>query len=89
MEEKLKKGEYYEIPYRALVTNEISNLLVVGRCASGSFAAQASFRIQPTCMSMGEAAGIAAAWGISHGIEANALRWEDIPAEERSYVSEG
>lgn len=40
-------------------------------------------------MSMGEAAGIAAAWSISHGIEANALRWEDIPAEERSYVSEG
>lgn len=50
---------------------------------------KASFRIQPTCMNMGEAAGIAAAWGISHGIEANALRWEDIPAEERSYVSEG
>ena len=87
--EKLKKGQYYEIPYRTLVTNEISNLLVAGRCASGSFAAQASFRIQPTCMSMGEAVGIAVAWGISHGIEANALRWEDIPAEERSYVSEG
>ena len=87
--ERLKKGEYYEIPYRALVTNEMSNLLVVGRCASGSFAAQASFRIQPTCMSMGEAAGIAAAWGIAHGCEVNVLRWEDIPADERSYVSAG
>ena len=87
--EKLKRGQYYEIPYRALVTNEISNLLVAGRCASGSFAAQASFRIQPTCMSMGEAAGIAAVWGIRHGIEANAVRWENIPKGERSYVSEG
>ena len=87
--EKLKKGQYYEIPYRALVTNEISNLLVAGRCASGSFAAQASFRIQPTCMSMGEAAGIAAAWGLAHGVEANAVRWENIPKTERSYVSEG
>ncbi len=87
--EKLKRGQYYEIPYRALVTNEISNLLVAGRCASGSFAAQASFRIQPTCMSMGEAAGIAAAWGLSHGVEANAIRWENIPKNERSYVSEG
>ena len=87
--ERLKKGEYYEIPYRALVTNEMSNLLVVGRCASGSFAAQASFRIQPTCMSLGEAAGIAAAWGIAHGCEVNVLRWEDIPADERSYVSAG
>jgi len=86
--EKLKKGQYYEIPYRALVTNEISNLLVVGRCASGSFAAQASFRIQPTCMSMGEAAGTAAAWGLAHGIPVNEIKWEEIPAENRSYVSE-
>lgn len=86
---KLKKGQYYEVPYRALVTNEISNLLVVGRCASGSFTAQASFRIQPTCMSMGEAAGIAAAWGISHDTPVNDLRWDAIPADERSYVSKG
>ena len=85
--EKLKKGEYYEIPYRALVTNEISNLLVVGRCASGSFAAQASFRSQPTCMSMGEAAGIAAAWGISRKVPINEIRWEELPEENRSYVS--
>ena len=86
---KLKKGQYYEVPYRALVTNEISNLLVVGRCASGSFTAQASFRIQPTCMSMGEAAGVAAAWGISHDTPVNDLRWDAIPADERSYVSKG
>jgi len=87
--EKLKKGQYYEIPYRALVTNERSNLLVVGRCASGSFAAQASFRIQPTCMSMGEAAGIAAAWGLKNNVAVNAVEWDKIPANERSYVSEG
>lgn len=86
---KLEKGQYYEIPYRALVTDMVSNLLVVGRCASGSFAAQASFRIQPTCMSMGEAAGIAAVWGLSHNIEVNAVQWDKIPASERSYVSEG
>ena len=35
------------------------------------------------------AAGIAAAWGIAHGCEVNVLRWEDIPADERSYVSAG
>ncbi|TYZ30027.1 FAD-dependent oxidoreductase [Selenomonas caprae] len=84
---KLKKGDYYEIPYRALVTNEMSNLLVVGRCASGSFAAQASFRIQPTCMSMGEAAGIAAAWGLSQNVAINEIKWEEIPESMRSYVS--
>ncbi len=87
--EKLKKGQYYEVPYRAMVTNELSNLLVAGRCISASFAAQASVRIQPTCMSMGEAAGIAAAWGLSHGIEVNEVRWENIPKDQRSYVSDG
>ncbi|SFB08680.1 FAD-dependent oxidoreductase [Selenomonas ruminantium] len=84
---KLAKGEYYEIPFRALVADKVTNLLVAGRCASGSFAAQASFRIQPTCMSMGEAAGIAAAWGLKHNIPVSSLKWEDIPESQRSYVS--
>ena len=87
--EKLPKGGFYEIPYLSLVTNEIKNLIVVGRSISASFILQASMRIQPTCMSIGEAAGIAAAWGISHGVEVNALRWDDIPAGKRSYVSAG
>ena len=45
----LAKGDYYEIPYRALVTNEFENLIVAGRCISSDFSAQASVRIQPTC----------------------------------------
>ena len=85
----LAKGEFYEIPYRALVTNEFANLLVVGRCISANFAAQASARIQPTCMSMGEAAGIAAAYGYKNGIAVNQLDWAQIPANVRSYVSAG
>ena len=85
----IKNVRCYEVPYRSMVTNEISNLIAVGRCISGSFEAQASFRIQPTCMSMGEAAGIAAAWGLSKGIDANNVRWEDLPKDKRSYVSEG
>lgn len=85
--EKLKVGEFYEIPYRALVTNEIENFAVVGRCASGNFSAQASFRIQPTCMSMGEAAGIAAAYSLKNNIAMNQIEWDKIP--ERSYKSEG
>ena len=85
----LAEGEFYEIPFRALVTNEIENLAVVGRCASGSFAAQASFRIQPTCMSMGEAAGIVAAYGLKNNIAVNAIEWDKIPENQRSYVSQG
>ena len=85
---KLPMGEFYEIPYRALITEKVPNLLVGGRCISASFVLQASMRIQPTCMSIGEAAGIAAAWGIRHGTEVNAIKWEDIPREERSYCGD-
>lgn len=87
--EKLPKGGYYEIPYRSLVTKEKKNLIVAGRCISASFILQASMRIQPTCMSIGEAAGIAAAWGLKNGIPVNELQWENIPTANRSYVSEG
>jgi len=85
--EKLPKGVYYEIPYRALVADEVSNLIVAGRCISASFILQASMRIQVTCMSIGEAAGIAAAWCAAHGLSANQLAWEKLPPSERSYIS--
>ncbi len=57
-----EKGEYFEIPFRCLVTEELDNLLMGGRCISSSFVAQSSIRIQATCRSTGEAAGIAAAY---------------------------
>ena len=86
--EKLPKGAYYEIPYRAMIAEEAENLITAGRCISASFILQASMRIQVTCMSIGEAAGIAAAWSVKHGLPANAVDWSKIPPSERSYASE-
>jgi hypothetical protein len=51
---------YHELPYRSLVTNEIDNLLVVGRCASTDHRAQAATRVSGACFVMGQAAGTAA-----------------------------
>jgi hypothetical protein len=51
----------YQIPYRSLVPLKIENLLVAGRCISGSFEAHASYRVTGNCVAMGQAAGIAAA----------------------------
>lgn len=84
---KLAKGSYYEIPYRAMIAVEVENLIVAGRCISASFILQASMRIQVTCMSIGEAAGIAAAWAVKHNVAANTIEWAKLPEEERSYVS--
>lgn len=50
-------NQYYEIPLESLLPENIDNLLVVGRCISTTFKAQASIRIQPNCWAMGEFAG--------------------------------
>jgi hypothetical protein len=54
------KGFCYQIPYRALVPDQVDNLLVAGRCVSADHAALGSLRIMATCTVMGEAAGTAA-----------------------------
>ncbi len=53
-------GEYYTIPYRALVPKGSENLLVAGRCLSAEHEAQASARVMATVCTLGEAAGVAA-----------------------------
>lgn len=53
-------GRAYQIPLDCLIPREVPNLLVAGRCLSATFEAHASARITPTCMALGEAAGIAA-----------------------------
>lgn len=54
-------GTYYAIPYGVMVCDQVSNLLVTGRCASATFEAQAAIRLTPSAGAMGQAAGIAAA----------------------------
>ncbi len=59
--EHIKAGDYFDIPYGAIVVKGFDNLLMAGRIISSSHLAQASLRIQQTCMSTGQAAGYAAA----------------------------
>ncbi|MEG0766349.1 MAG: FAD-dependent oxidoreductase, partial [Clostridia bacterium] len=54
-------GRVPGIPYGALVPCTLHNLLVAGRCISGDREAQSAYRVQASCMAMGEAAGTAAA----------------------------
>lgn len=58
------EGAYYTIPYRSLIPQGVSNMLVAGRCISSEHGAQASYRIMPTVCSIGEAAGTAAALAV-------------------------
>jgi hypothetical protein len=54
-------GASYEIPYRCLVPIDRQGLLVAGRCISTTHEALAATRLTPTVMTLGQAAGTAAA----------------------------
>lgn len=64
----VKRGDYYEIPFRCLKVKGIKNLLCAGRCISVDSEALGSTRVMGTCMALGEQAGIAAAYKVKNGV---------------------
>jgi len=70
-------GDWYEIPYRCLLPVGLDNVLVAGRCVSSTQAGHGAIRIMPSCMAMGQAAGVAAALSIDQGVS---VRDVDMPA---------
>lgn len=72
------KDAWHEIPFRCIVPQGVSNLLVPGRAASSTFEAQSSIRVQQNCHTMGEAAGIAATWAARN--HAGDVRAVDVSA---------
>ncbi|MGC0273321.1 FAD-dependent oxidoreductase [Pseudactinotalea sp. Z1739] len=59
----------YDIPFSALYSRNIRNLLVAGRNVSATHVAFGSMRVMATCGVMGEAAGTAAALCAEQGID--------------------
>lgn len=70
---RFNPGEYYSIPYRALLPKEYDNMLVAGRCLSADHGAHSSVRIMPICACLGEAAGVAIAVAKQSGANAHTL----------------
>ena len=50
----------YDIPLRALIARDVTNLTMAGRCISGDFYAHASYRVVGNAFATGEAAGLVA-----------------------------
>jgi hypothetical protein len=75
--QRLPPGESYEIPYRCLRPVNREQLLVAGRCISTTHEALASTRLTPTVMTLGQAAGTAAALAAARG-----LRVADVDTAE-------
>jgi len=70
---RLPPGTSYEIPYRCLVPRAVDGLLVAGRCISTTHEALASTRLTPTVMTLGQAAGSAAALAVEGGVTPRAV----------------
>jgi hypothetical protein len=74
---RVPDGDYYENPLRCLIPQKMDNLLVAGRCISGTYEAHSSYRVMPVSVATGQAAGVCAA------IAAKTQRLiRNIPAEE-------
>lgn len=79
-------GTYYSIPYEVMVSNEISNLLVTGRCISATFEAQAAIRTTPTAGALGHACGAAAALAAKEGGDTRKISVEKL---QKQLLKEG
>ncbi|MBK8049145.1 MAG: FAD-dependent oxidoreductase [Anaerolineales bacterium] len=81
--EYLPDGSTYDIPYRTLVPQQIEGLLVAGRCFSATHDAHASCRSMGQTMTMGQAAGVAAALAVRNEFSPGALPIDMLQAELR------
>ncbi len=79
--QRLAPGESYEIPYRCLVPVNREQLLVAGRCISTTHEALASTRLTPTVMTLGQAAGTAAALACARGVRVGDIDTRELRAQ--------
>lgn len=71
----------YQIPYRSMVAKDVKGLLMAGRCISGGWLPHASYRVTGTAVSLGEAAGRAAAFCSKSGRLPGEISWSEIRAD--------
>ena len=76
-------GDWYDIPYRCLLSLEVPNLLSSGRSISATHEGMASCRVMGTCVALGQAAGTAAALAVIEGVSPGDLDVGDLQASLR------
>lgn len=73
---QIQTREVFNIPYSALYSRNIKNLMMAGRNISASHVAFSSTRVMATCSVLGQAAGTAAAQCVSEGVLPRQIRLE-------------
>lgn len=74
----LSKGNVPGIPMGALIAKGFDNLMMAGRIASGDRRAQSAYRVQASCMAMGEAAGTCAALAVKNGVSVDKQNVDEV-----------
>lgn len=78
---KVPAGDAYDIPLRCLQPKEVEDILVAGRCMSGTHEAHSSYRVMPTSVATGQAAGVCAALASRHKVSAKRVDTGDVQKE--------
>lgn len=63
---RLEYGIVPSIPLSAMLPRDHDHLMVAGRCVAGDQEANSAYRVQASCMAMGQAAGATAALSADH-----------------------
>lgn len=74
----LSEGTVPTIPRGALLPMGGTHFIAAGRCASGDREANSAYRVQASCMAMGQAAGVMGALSGSSGVAPANLPIEDV-----------
>ncbi|MCL4535938.1 MAG: FAD-dependent oxidoreductase [Bacteroidetes bacterium] len=86
LHEMLPRDDWFEVPYRALVSSGVGNVYTVGRCMSCTHEALGALRTMPTTIMTGEAAGAAAGLSALAGLEARKL---DVGQLQQALAKQG
>jgi hypothetical protein len=80
---RLPDGESYDIPLRCLLPQRLDQLVVAGRCISGTHEAHSSYRVMPIAMATGQGAGVCAALAARAGKAVRDVPPGDVQTELR------
>lgn len=75
---RFEEMKIHQVPYRALLPEQVDGLLTAGRCISATHVAASAGKSMGNCMATGHAAGIAAALCVSQGRQPRELAVGEI-----------
>jgi hypothetical protein len=75
---RMDRTDFYEIPFGCIVPRNVKNLTVGSRCISVDHALHSSCRVMPPVVSIGQAAGVAAAMSVQAGVDVCTLDGKEV-----------